>query len=431
MTQRRHDEAVRPRRYCVIGAGAAGLAAVKALIDQNLEVDCYEQTNRVAGHWHTDYECLHLITPRPTSGFAGFPMPEAFPLFPSRDDMRSYIESFAEQQGLLSYIRFGERVDKLTPIGPAGSEGWQVATSNGRNERYDAVLVANGHLWSPRIPEIGQDYAGTQMHSSQYRNRRDLVGGRVLVVGAGNSGCDLAVDAAQAGAETYIAMRRGQVFQPKTFFGLPRSELPFLARLPAWLQERILRYLVVVNLGKARNYKGMPTPASANLNRQPPVVNSQLLYWIHHGRITVTSAVRAIDGVRVTFEDGGALSFDTILWATGFKACLPFLDPSLIRTENDIPLRLAGGVVPIGLSNIFLIGMIAPRGPQLPVYSAQSELVALHLRFSEATNWVGTDYLTSGQQPVARIDVLRHEWERQMQQMRRRMDRKLRSAGLS
>jgi cation diffusion facilitator CzcD-associated flavoprotein CzcO len=102
---------------------------------------------------------------------------------------------------------------------------------------------------------------------------------RILVVGAGNSGCDLAVDAAQAGHETYVSVRHGLAFQPKTLFGRPRSELPLLTRLPVRSQERATRALIDVALGRPERY-GLPAPATRNLHRNRPVVNGQLLHFI-------------------------------------------------------------------------------------------------------------------------------------------------------
>ncbi len=122
--------------------------------------------------------------------------------------------------------------------------GWEVTTSDGERHTYDGVIVANGHLWDPFVPDDPGHFDGRVLHSGRYRNVRDLDGDRVLVVGAGNSGCDLAVDAAQAGHETDVSVRNGLVFQPKTLFGRPRSELPLLGRLPIRLQERISRGLI-------------------------------------------------------------------------------------------------------------------------------------------------------------------------------------------
>ncbi len=289
-------------RYCVVGAGAAGLAAVQVLTRQGFAVDCFERRDRVGGHWHTDYESLHLITSRDVSGFEGHPMPPEFPVYPSRDQMRAYIESFADRFDLRRHVTFGTEVTGMEPEGPAGEQGWWVTTSDGRRTRYDGVLVANGHLWDPNLPEIATDFTGLSLHSSQYRDVDDVKGDRVLVVGAGNSGCDLAVDAANARLTTAISVRRGQVFQPKAIFGRPRAELRWLSKLPPVLQERVTRALVRVVVGPPEVYRGLPVPETRNLNDQPPVVNNLLLYWIQHGRIDVVPALERIDGQVVHFS---------------------------------------------------------------------------------------------------------------------------------
>jgi cation diffusion facilitator CzcD-associated flavoprotein CzcO len=231
-------------RFCLIGAGAAGLGALQVLRDEGFAVDCFERSDRVGGHWHTDYESLHLITPRDSSGFEGFPMPSGYPLFPSRDQMRDYILEFAAHHGLGSHIRFKTAVTSARPLDERGLAGWEVTTSDGECRAYDGLLVANGHLWDPFVPDYPGRFEGRVLHSGRYRNVDDLQGPRILVVGAGNSGCELAVDAAQAGHETYVSVRRGLVFQPKTLLGRPRSELPLLTRLPVRLQERVTRSLI-------------------------------------------------------------------------------------------------------------------------------------------------------------------------------------------
>ena len=213
------------RSVCVIGAGAAGLGAMEVLQRHGIAFDCFEQTDRVGGHWHTDYESLHLITSRDISGFAGYPMPSDYPVYPSRDQMRDYLEGFATETGVRAHVRFGVRVERVTPLGPPGATAGSVETSDGETRAYTGVLVCNGHLWDPNLPSYPGEFTGQQIHSGAYRSIDDIEGTRVLTVGAGNSGCDLAVDVANARLESTISIRRGQMFQPKAVFGRPRAEM--------------------------------------------------------------------------------------------------------------------------------------------------------------------------------------------------------------
>jgi cation diffusion facilitator CzcD-associated flavoprotein CzcO len=401
--------------YCVIGAGAAGLGALQVLLDEGFSVDCFERGDRVGGHWHTDYDCLHLITPRDSSGFDGLPMPADYPLFPSRDQMRDYIMGFAAHHGLGAHIRFNTAVISARPL----ADGWEITTSDGVQHVYDGVIVANGHLWDPFVPDYPGTFDGRALHSGRYRNTGDLEGERVLVVGAGNSGCDLAVDAAQSGYDTTVSVRSGLVFQPKTLFGRPRSELPLLARLPVRVQERVTRALIDVSLGRPERY-GLPAPATRNLHRNRPVVNGQLLHFIHHGRVNVAPGIERFDGHDVRFTDGSTRTFDTIVYATGFKVTLPFLDPACLRWADGVPLRVAGMTLPVGLERLYFIGLAAPRGPQLPVYSAQARLIAKLL--------AAPPEFTPASRPDSRIDIPRHEWQRDMDRTHRQIDRVLRRA---
>jgi cation diffusion facilitator CzcD-associated flavoprotein CzcO len=247
----------------------------------------------------------------------------------------------------------------------------------------------------------------------------------VLVVGAGNSGCDLAVDAAQAGRETSVSVRGGLVFQPKTLFGRPRSELPLLARLPIRVQERVTRALIDVALGRPERY-GLPAPATRNLHRNRPVVNGQLLHFIHHGRVAVAPAIERFDGHDVHFSDGTTRAFDTIVYATGFKVTLPFLVRAQLQWADGVPLRVAGMTLPVGPERLYFVGLAAPRGPQLPVYSAQARLIAKFLTAEERTDVGLSDLYTRSSRPEARIDIPRHEWQRDMDRTRRGIDRMLR-----
>jgi len=399
-------------RYCVIGAGAAGMATARRLRDGGFAFDCFEKTDRVGGHWHTDYECLHLITARDVSGFEGHPMPASFPHFPSRDQIVAYLESFAREFGLYEHIKFNTEVTKVSPHGAAGDDGWQVELANGETRRYAGVIVCNGHLWDPLKPEYPGSFDGKEMHSVEYHNLGDLEGDRVLVVGAGNSGCDIAVELAQARKETYVSMRTGQLFQPKTIFGRPRALLR-IAKLPARLNELATVALMHVTHGPPSRY-GMPTPRSWWLRDTRPVVNSQLLHWVHHGRVTVVPGIHRLEGDSVRFADGSIRPVDTIVWATGFKVTFPFLDESLVRRRDGVPLRHAATTLPVGLERLYYVGLGAPRGAQLPTYDVEARLVAQMLPLKERSNVSLSREFARHEDPEWRIDMMPHEWRAQV-----------------
>jgi cation diffusion facilitator CzcD-associated flavoprotein CzcO len=187
----------------------------------------------------------------------------------------------------------------------------------------------------------------------------------------------------------------------------------------------VTRALIDVALGPPERY-GLPTPATRNLHRNRPVVNAQLLHFIHHGRVRVAPGIERFDGHDVHFTDGTSRAFDTIVWATGFKATLPFLEPGSLACADGVPLRVAGMTLPVGLERLYFVGLAAPRGPQLPVYSAQARLIAKFLTAQErARIALSADYARYSR-PEVRIDIPRHEWQRDMTRTHRRIDRILR-----
>lgn len=408
-------------RHCVIGAGAAGVSALQQLREAGYEVECFEKTDRVGGHWHTDYDALHLITSRDMTHFEDFPMPADYPHFPRRDQVRAYIESYGRHHGHYELIHFNTAVEAVTPVpsgdGPVGSAGWRVVTSRGDEGVFDGVLVANGHLWSPKVPAVAPGFTGVQLHSSGYRNVGDLAGERVLVVGAGNSGCDIAVDVAQHRLEVDVVMHKGIHFQPKTYFGVPRAEVAFLAEFSPDEQDLINRLLARVSIGDARNYPGMPIPESRTIAGGAATVNDLMLYWVHHGRIGIKPGIERIDGPVVHFADGTSREYGSIVWATGFEVSLPFLDDDRITWRSGVPVRYAGGILPEGAEKLYFVGLIAPRGPQIPIYGVQTKLVARMIGLHDQAGPRGlalANYFATVQEPELRIDVVRAIWNDRM-----------------
>jgi cation diffusion facilitator CzcD-associated flavoprotein CzcO len=358
---------------CVIGAGAAGIAAARALTAAGLRFDWYEQAPDLGGIWRDGvYDSVHLISSRNTSGYPDAPMSKSWPNFPHREHVLQYLNDYADRFDLRSRITFRRAVNTVASIDKDGAAGWTVVTSDGRRD-YGAVVIANGHLRVPRLPDYPGQFTGKSLHSSAYRCPSDLEGRRILVVGAGNSGCDIAVEAAQQGFDVSVSVRRGHWFLPKTLFGRPRAEaLP--AWLPAKLQLLALRVASRVVLGPSERY-GLPAPRTS-LSTEPPVVSSQLFHYIDHGQIRIYPEVTNLEGAEVAFVSGLRAPVDTIVWATGFNVALPFLHADLLQWRNGIPLRVAAGTLPPNLANLYFIGLVTPGGGNFPVHHAQGQLLA-------------------------------------------------------
>ena len=282
---------------CVIGAGASGLTAVKNLTEHGFGVDCYERETGVGGGWNWRhdrspvYASTHLISSRPFTQFPDFPMPDSWPDYPHHSQLLSYFERYADHFDLRRHIWFGTEVVRVEPV---DGDRWDVTTrSTGgygpeRTSRYAAVLVANGHNWSPKLPRYEglEEFRGEVMHASSYKDPAQLRGKRVLVVGAGNTGCDLAVEAAQQASRCWHSTRRGYWYAPKYVLGRPADQVndALLSwrvplRLRQWLYHRTLRLTV----GDLTRF-GLPKP-DHRVYETHPIANSQLVYYVGHGEI--------------------------------------------------------------------------------------------------------------------------------------------------
>lgn len=361
-------------KVCVIGAGCAGLSAAKALCDQGIDYDQFEAQADIGGNWAFGiYDGAHLISSRKTSGFLDYPMPDHLPDFPSRDQVQAYLQDYASRFGLKDRVTLNTQVVSVVPVKVDACTKWDVTLHNGQTQRYHSVVVANGHLWDPVVPEFEGEFTGKQIHSRNYRHVGDLQGSGILVVGSGNSGCDLVAEAAFAGKQVTLSMRQGRWFLPKTMFGVPRGDL-FIEQLPASQKEAVLSSLVNVILGNITE-RGLPAPDHAFLEK-PPTINSLIFHLLEHGRVAIAPGIERIDAKTVRFTDATAKQIDTIVWATGYRTTFPFLDETIFQWENGVPLRFAGGTMSLGAPGLYFNGLASPRGANLPMHSACAQLIA-------------------------------------------------------
>ena len=239
--------------WALVGAGPHGLSALKNLLQLGLDADGYERDTDLGGNWnfHAEnsrvYESTHLISTKPFTQFPDFPMPDAYPDYPSHWQVHRYFRSYAEHFGLLDHLSFNTEVVIVVPA--ASGERWDVTVRNRDTgeevtRQYAGVVIANGHNWWPKIPTYpGQDtFTGEILHSANYKTADAVRGKRVLVVGAGNTGCDVAVESAQNAKATYHSTRRGYYYNPKYAFGRPSdqtADLLLAMRLPLALRRDV------------------------------------------------------------------------------------------------------------------------------------------------------------------------------------------------
>jgi quercetin dioxygenase-like cupin family protein len=346
-------------RHCVIGAGMAGLAAAKVFQERGIRYDQLEANDELGGNWYDGvYDSTHIISSRDTTAFPGFPMPRDWPDFISKDQMLAYLKAVADECGLRQRIEFETRVSRVEPLGPNGLSGWRVTLAGGERRDYQGVVAANGHFWAKHVPQFPGRFSGKTLHSKDYKRPSDLDGSRVLVVGSGNSAGDIAVEAARAGFETWIAIRRGRYIFPETLFGVPIDQIERWY-LPLALQRIIAKALLRIAVGPYERY-GLPKPVDDIFDRDV-AVNSQLLYSLRRGELTSKPGICRLDGHTVHFVDGAALDVDTIVWCTGFELSLPFLDREMFDwAENGYP-KLSG-FMPPGIANLYVFGLGQPRG---------------------------------------------------------------------
>jgi dimethylaniline monooxygenase (N-oxide forming) len=387
-------------RVCVIGAGIAGLVTAKVLNQDGFDVTVFEREPTLGGVWATSrtYPGLRANNPRESYAFADFPYPRTADDFPTAEQVRAYLESYADKFGVRSLIRFSTEVVSVSrqprtrdSVGRFRA-GIRLASAPGMEERLDfgSVAVCSGVFSEPHIPEIAgrEQFSGKVFHSSQFVDQEQVSGRRVVVVGAGKSALDCAAAAAERASSCTLLLRAPHWMMPRYFFGLVRFDRLALTKfaelfIPYHRESRVEALLH--GLGKPLVglwWRGLTRLLRAHL-RMPPAlvpdlpmpigfenlgVGGEFYESLRRGRVQPKRGqVSAFAGpTTISLDTGEHLEADVIIFATGWRQELPFLDQDLrSQIQRDGVFRLYRHILPSTESHIGFVGYASSTACQL------------------------------------------------------------------
>jgi len=333
----------------VVGGGPAGLATSQQLRRHGVPHRVLERGDDVGYTWANLYDSLTLHTGKHMSGLPSMPLPRSAPLFVPRQQFLDYLRRYARAFDLP--VDTGRDVERMTRTDGT----WTVSTSRGVLAAR-VVVVATGIVANPKTPHFpGQDrFAGRIAHSVAYRRPDGYAGRRVLVVGVGNSGAEIASEIARAGGNVTVAVRSGANVVPLTLAGLPIQYVSYWVRkLPRRVQEgavALVRVLTELRRGKPV----LPRPAHSPLDAIP-VIGFHLVDAIAQGLIEVRGGVTALTADGARFTDGTTGRFDDIILATGFTAAVGPLG-GLIQLDAKGFARRRDRVISVDQSGLYVVG---------------------------------------------------------------------------
>ena len=361
----------------VVGAGPAGLIMARRLGQTSAAFEVFERNSDVGGIWNIDapgspvYETAHFISSRTLSGFEGFPMPDHYPDYPNYRQLLDYIQAFADEFDLRGHVRFNTPVDRAA----LGSDGlWELHLGTGETRHCRYLVCANGVTWVPHHVSWPGQFNGEVRHSVTYRSPEEFAGKRVLVVGVGNSGADIACDASVSADQAFLSVRRGYHFIPKYIAGTPSDVFGQRGpSLPHWLEVRIFQLMLRMINGDLRRY-GLPKP-DHKLFESHPLMNTQILHYLGHGDCIAKPDVERLDGDHVVFADGSREQIDVVIAATGFQRLIPFLDEGLVEFDRGRP-QLYLGIFARNRPNLAALGFVEFASAAYSHFEAMAELIA-------------------------------------------------------
>ena len=377
-----------PTKYLIVGAGPMGLVVARAFQRAGIDFEMVERHRDVGGIWDIEnpgspmYETCHFITSKKLGGFVDYPMPEDYPTYPSWRLVLQYIRQMAKDYNIYPNIRFNLSVTRAEPIKIEEQDAWEVTTEDGETRVYRGVVYASGQQWKQYIPEFPNmdQFKGELLAGNQYHSPKQFEGKRVLVVGAGNSGVDIAADAAEHAQKAFLSTRRAYHFLPKQVFGIPTPDLldgrippPPIPGITGKLTPPQLAELALAVVGDLSHY-GLPVPDQP-LGSTQAIVNDTILHCFTHGTLTHVPNIKSFHENTVEFTNGRIEEIDIVLFCTGYDIEIPWLDDQFMDYDQGHPVFHIGAIAP-KVANFYGVGVIHPsRADAWTVFDQLSQII--------------------------------------------------------
>lgn len=335
----------------IVGAGAAGLATAACLGWHGIHATIYEAGDGPATTWRSLYDRLHLHTVKALSGLPGMAMPATFPRYPSRQQVVDYLAAYAK--------RFDLEIVPNSPVIRARPEGagWRITTPYG--EHSARVLVsATGIFSNPyaaMFPGLAE-FKGRTLPAAVYRNATPFAGQRVLVVGAGNTGAEIALDLAEHGVTPTVAIRAGAHVVPRELLGMAIQRWAHvISRLPRGVTGTLVP-LLLKRSERRQAAAGVPKPAGSVLDKPGvPIIGLEFLQYAREGKIRIAGAIERFTDAGVRFSDGREETLDVVILATGYRPALGYLEGVIALDASGFPEL--DDLQAKGVPNLYFVGM--------------------------------------------------------------------------
>ncbi|XP_069121137.1 flavin-containing monooxygenase 5-like [Argopecten irradians] len=385
------------KKIAVIGAGASGLPAIKCCLDEGLEPTCFERTDDIGGLWNYTHEvrpdqaCVMKSTVINTSKemmcYSDFPIPQEYPIYMHNTYVQKYFRLYAEKFGLEKYIKFNHEIIRLTKHEDFDNTGqWTLQVRDRKSNDvtscvFDAVMVATGHHAQKKMPDFpGMDaFKGSITHTHDYKSWEGYKDKKVVVVGVGNSGGDVAVELSNVASKVFLSTRRGTwVFNRIGPNGYP-SDMLFSRRhvklLNRILPKSLTNFRVHSRLNARFDHAKYSLKPKHAFSSQHPTLNDDLPNKIANGSIIVKPNIKQFTETEVEFDNGTKEEVDAVVHATGYIFGFPFINKSVFDVkDNQIDLYKYMFPPDLEIPTLSVIGCFQPLGAIMPLSEMQARL---------------------------------------------------------